>query len=498
MRFTQRWRTISVVALVPGLLALAGCTRFGASLARPEDPIVLVGSSLPKLLGATVPSIVAYSWDGSAWQQIPVQVDERDMVSPGRIEHLPTANWPQVNDNDYLVLAYTTPSTPAVGYTSWATYTGADSNPRFDANDEVSFLSSDTGQQVPAATTAPADTVGGIREEVEATDPLNTANVGYVYLFESNNPALSGGSAGTTGVHYNFALDSGDYEATYKMGNGSVTPNNSWGFNPEHSTITTGSYTVNYGDRWLNNGATVTGATPANPSMLERSRAQFAPGVCGRSEDTFDGADSGEGAFIVNISGPVRAIRSYMGANSGKWTAETDIFYPQREDSITDLRVHTIGSIMSFDDMNTAVAGMKYSDDQNTNVPVDGVPDAIVAGHAAPWQMISGPVGSIVTARNLTTDITGLSASTYYLDQKPASPVPCTGDTAAWGQNGSQITGPAGIPCTDPTSSTCPGGVAKTFVSARYRYFKEPNLPTGLAAVFASRALQPFTIAVTG
>ncbi len=282
------------------------------------------------------------------------------------------------------------------------------------------------------------------------------------------------------------------------MGTGSVAPNNVWGFNPEHSTITTGSYTVNYADRWLNNGATITGGTPANTSILERGRVQFAPGVCGRSEDTFDGADSGEGAFITNISGPVRAIRSYMGANSGKWTANTDIFYPQREDSITDLRVHIIGSIMGFDDMNTNVAGLEYSDDQNTNVPIDGVPDTIVAGHAALWQMVSGSVGTILTTHNINTDITGLGLSTYYLDQKPASPLPCTGDNAAWGQNGIQINGPGGtIPCTDPTSADCPGGVAKTFQSIRYRYYLGAGLPASLGALYASRAVGGFTTTVT-
>ncbi len=495
---TTRLRNVAVLALVPSLLALAGCTRFGATVSRPEDPVVLDGTSLPKLIGATVPSVVGFSWDGSAWQQVPVQVDERDMVSPGKIENLPTGSWPKVNGANYLVLAYTTPSQPAAGYTSSATFVGADSNPLFDANDQVSFLSNDTGKQAPGDTAAPANTLAGIREEVKATDATNAAGVGYVYLFESTSASLSGGSAGTTGVHYTFSLDSGDYKTTYKMGTGSLAPNNVWGFNPEHSTLTTGSYSETFGDRWLNNGETVVSGTPANTSMLERSRTQFAPGVCGRSEDTFDGADSGEGGFIANISGPVRAIRSYMGANSGKWTASTDIFYPQREDSITDLRVHIIPQIMGFDDMNTAVAGMRYSDDQNANVPIDGVPDTIVAGHSALWQMVSGNVGTVLTTHNLTTDITGLTSSTYYLDQKPASPLPCTGDNTAWGQNGIQITGPAGgIPCTDPTSADCPGGVAKTFVSTRTRYFLVPNLPVSLGSTYATRALAGFTTTVT-
>jgi hypothetical protein len=46
------------------------------------------GSTLPKLLGADPMHLVGFAWDGSAWHQVPVQVDERDFVSPGEIYHL--------------------------------------------------------------------------------------------------------------------------------------------------------------------------------------------------------------------------------------------------------------------------------------------------------------------------------------------------------------------------------------------------------------------------
>ena len=58
-----------------------------------------------------------------------------------------------------------------------------------------------------------------------------------------------------------------------------------------------------------------------------------------RSEDTFNDA---EGAFIANKSGPVRAIRSYIGANSGPLTVRQHVFYERREDITTYLRVHAI------------------------------------------------------------------------------------------------------------------------------------------------------------
>ena len=118
--------------------------------------------------------------------------------------------------------------------------------------------------------------------------------------------------------------------------------------------------------------------TRNGPDILDRNKALFAPGVCGRSEDTFDDA---EGAFLANINGPVRAIRSYIGANSGPYTERTHIFYAQREDIVTDLRVHPIPGVMSFFDYSNAAIGMQYTNDRNlAGVPIDGVPDTVAAG----------------------------------------------------------------------------------------------------------------------
>ena len=153
-------RAFAVVAVIPALLLLSGCTRFGATLARPQDPVVLDGSATPKLLGAAVPRVVGFAWNGSEWQQIPVQVDERALVNPGQILHRPSANWAKKADgSDFTILAYTAPAAAAVGYSSWPTYTGTDPTATFDANDELSFLANDSGKKVSADAVAPANTV---------------------------------------------------------------------------------------------------------------------------------------------------------------------------------------------------------------------------------------------------------------------------------------------------------------------------------------------------
>ena len=493
-----------VVATALVIFGFAACTPFGSTLNRPSDPVVLDGSALPKLLGTDPMHIVGFAWDGKAWHQVPVQVDQRDYVSPGLIYHLATTSYPTLygTTTPYKILAYTPPPTLTAGYSSGGTYTPPDSDPTFDANDQLSFLVNDTGQQAGTSVSDPGGVDVSSREMVTATDPLASSQVGYVYLFHSDS--LTGGGAGTDGVVYNFSLDSGSYTGTYKMGSGSLAPNNTWGFNAEHSTVTTPSYRQTYGDRWLNNGLAITkqGLTGAN--ILERTH-YYVTNTCSRSEDTFDGgADNpGEGAFVVNISGPVRAIRSYMGANSYKYTVNTDIFYPNREDTITELRGHAgLPGYGSADDFVTGTGGMTYSDPGNSNVPIDGVPDSVepisyTTGSTAPasWQMVSGAQGSLVTIRSLSTDITGLNVSTVYQDHNPASPAQCTGDAAAWGENGMNLTSPVGsVPITDPTLTSTPANL----VLSRYRYFQAPNLSTSSAANLGAQALTPIQTTVTG
>src|SRR5690349_18259738 len=93
-----RWcRRVVPLIVVPALLALNGCTRFGATLNRPEDPVVLDGSAVPKLLGTAPAHVVGFAWDGSQWHQIPVQVDERDLVNPGQILNRPSNIWPTLS-----------------------------------------------------------------------------------------------------------------------------------------------------------------------------------------------------------------------------------------------------------------------------------------------------------------------------------------------------------------------------------------------------------------
>ncbi len=184
--------------------------------------------------------------------------------------------------------------------------------------------------------------------------------------------------------------------------------------------------------------------------ILDRAKARLAPGNCGRSEDTFN---AGEGAFIANKSGPVRAIRSYIGANSGPVTQREHVFYERREDVRTFLRVHAVPGPLDYFDYSAAASGMTYKNTNNTGgVTINGTPDSVTAGPLT-WESVDGPQGGLSMAHTLDTDIAGLATTSYYLDDStPAATGPetqCTGDNQAIGASGPWSSA-ATIPNTDP------------------------------------------------
>src|SRR5207249_980585 len=141
--------------------------------------------------------------------------------------------------------------------------------------------------------------------------------------------------------------------------------------------------------------------------------------------------------MMVSKQGPVRAIRGYVGANSGPTTYRTHKFYDSREDVVTTLRVHpTTAGIMDFFDYSPAAAGMIYRNDLNpAGVVIDGSTDRITPGQMQ-WEMVTGPQGTMAMAHIVHTDIPGFKYTTYYQDAAPAPNAQCSGDSAEYGASG--------------------------------------------------------------
>ncbi len=182
----------------------------GSTLTRPEDPVVLTGADVPSLNGIAPGDLVAFRYDGG-WVQIPVQVDERDVK-----------NFRSIYNN----LAGS--DITALQYTDAGTFTGPDSDPTLDGNDEIAFMAKDAGG-VPPSFSEPAHVLFDSGVKLTLTDPLAAGQTGYVYLFRQDG-SLSPG-AGQSYVSYAFNLLSGAYKTTYTL-----TAN---GGNPEDSTIAT-------------------------------------------------------------------------------------------------------------------------------------------------------------------------------------------------------------------------------------------------------------------
>lgn len=455
---------IIVVALSLSVSRAPGFVE-AAPLNRPADPVVLTGAALPAFVSASVPpgDILAFRYD-TAWVQIPVQADERRM-------------------QDYRVIYNN--NIPAgfsnLVYADAGTFTGADPNPALDNDDEVVFMAKDAGNAA-SGFSEPPGVVSGSGLEVRVTDPLDASAEGYVYLFRRSGSLDPG--AGAQYVTYNFNLLSGAYKTTYNLPDGP---------NPENSTITSPYYGRHFGDRWQDDELNVFTGGANGDDILDRHKALFAPGNCVRSEFTFNDA---EGAFIINKSGPVRAIRSYIGANSGPLTQRDHIYYERREDLNTYLRVHTIGSILDFFDYSPAATGMTYYNNLNTGgVTIDGMPE-LPAGGAPSWEMVTGPEGSVTIANSYSVNNppTGFAPTLYYLDDSTPPVTQCTGDAFAYGSSGTYVNHQ--INCTDPLINS-PECATNYFRGFRTLYFDAPGAGVAQAQLRDSEAKTPLQYNVT-
>lgn len=424
------------------LLVAAAAAVSGCAAERPEDPVVVTGNDVPRLAGSPPAKVIAYRYLNGQWQQVPVQVDERALIDLGTVYNQPP--------NGVRVLSYTDPNT----------FAGPDPDAALDANDEIALMGIDGGAQAPVGSNPP-NVVATSGEELRLHDSLGNPTDAYVYLYRqtgSLDPA-----AGRPYVDYRFNLLSGNYKSTYKLDAGP---------NPEDSTVTTSFYSQHFSDRWADDVLKITAPGATGVDILDRHKDLFAPGTCGRSEDTFD---AGEGAFIVNKTGPVRAIRAYIGANSGPFTGRQHIFYQRREEISTFLRVHAIPGVLDFFDYSPAASAMTYrSDVAPAGVTIDGTPETPPAGQVR-WETVDGSQGGLSIVHRISTDVPNFKWTSYYLDDRTPSggaETQCTGDAVAYGSSGPWIT--QGIPNTDPRSTPF-----NTFTSTRTLFFEQPGKANG-------------------
>lgn len=422
---------------------------------RDLDPVVFSGELVPQLIGQSPDKIVAFRFvtEGSRWEQFPVQIDQRCQADLGRIRG-----------------GAGQPVFKTLCYADDKTRTGADPDPTFDADDEVALMFHDSDVRAPDKD--PPGVVSGSRVELRITDELGKQDR-YAYLFVSNGELKP--AAGRDYVKYTFKLLKGNLS-----GNGP---------NPEDSVVETARYRNHFSDRWVHDGTEITVGDSTGVDILDRDEAQFAPGNCNRTTDTFS---RGAGAFIANLDGPVRAIRSVFGCNSGTYTQRDYYCYEGRMTVRTYIRVHPIGSSWTSYDFKPAARGMTYYDNLNPQgVMVDGTPDDVKTGPMA-WQFLTGPQGSLTIAWTLDTDIPNLKRSSHYFDDSSSNWNACTGDAFAYAASGPST---GELPNTDPVLPRAT--TVNRLETERTVYYDAPGLPIPEAQARITAAWFPVRVEST-
>lgn len=458
----------------------------GGLTQRPAAPIVLVGGQVPGMSGVTAGDIVGFAWKDGAWVQVPVQVDERVRIDFCTI-------YAKALLGEAKAPCATTKIIDALFYADPNTYTGPDSDPKFDLDDELVFMARDTGSKLGAAS-EPDGVVAGSGVEVEVVDGAET---GWVYLFERTADGGLGPDAGADLISYvlQFAGDI-DYKTEYPFaGKGSCGDAVCDPPILEDSLISSAFYERHFSARWVTDSLRLNTPNSTGDDILDIAQARFAPDFCGRHVLTFS---TSEGAFIANIDGPVRAIRSYMGANSGPLTQRTHLFYDRVEVTQTFLRVHAIPSIMELVDYSADAAGMTYYNEHNEDgVAIDGVPDPGFDTAQFAWELVSGPHGSVVNT--ITPHYsTPLETIAYYEDDADTPNDQCSmsntldhPDDKAIGTSGMWVVD--AIPDTDPRD----GSLEHLFIE-RTSYYEAADLDLATAKQIVAAAADPPKVQVRG
>ncbi len=423
---------------------------------RADAPVVLTGAQVPHLNGQMPARLVAFR-HAAGWVQVPLQVDQRKEVDVGTVRNdAPTG---------FTVISYADPHT----------LVGADPDPTFDADDELVFMAGEAGAVAPDSAARPSGVLPPPAPAIQAmlTDPDTGANA-YVYLFVSDgslDPA-----AGGEGVSYRYNLLSGTYPAGYDFDQGP---------NPEDSTILTPYYRLHFSDRWVRDELAITAGASSGVNILDHHKFVFYPGNCGRTEVTFS---EGGGGFLANIEGPVRSIRSYLGANSGYATQRDHLFYARRHEITTYCRVHPIPGALDYMDYSSGALGMRYFDQTNPGgCLVDGVQDNLDSSMPL-WEMLTGPQGTLTIVRGGQIDVGGaFRLQHYYNDQTNPQYTQCTGDSHEYGASGPWIVG--AIWNTDPLL-----GPAGILVLTQVEYFDPPGQGTALALARAEEEARPLQV----
>lgn len=369
--------------------------------------------------GVAVDQVVAFRWNGLAFVEIPVQVDEKFFYCLSN----PPSEFAFYSGTD-KELSYewdveswkktdgqcNAQYPPSVGVTE-------DPVATFDDDDEIVFMASDAGLQAPAIAIPPLGTSNGIG--ITIIDPLDLATIRYVYLFLRAGGSAFDASNGYVDYvrdanadewidRYSIREDDPEILGVSNTGYGPNLPGtvcrtaNYPGYpnvadgTPRASTdrfvrdgvtVSTDAYRWRASGRWMVRDIRV--AKPGQPGvygsdLIDRWKGrafQQSPdstiSLVGFEDEQVNW--EANSALLGERTGPVRAIRETWGADSGTNVTKTETFY---RDAVTyryHVRVHPIppdGLYTSWD-YNAGVVTTYYNLLKPNGVAIDGMNDDV-------------------------------------------------------------------------------------------------------------------------
>jgi hypothetical protein len=326
------------------------------TLNRPIEPVVVTGV----LIGKPVDEIFVYRWNSGSWQQIPFQVDER-------------------NSSGALVAA---------------------EDGVMDSNDEVVFLSGDTGDMA-SDLIGNALPISGLWYRVEVVDPINPSSKGWAYVVHSTTLSVTNPT---------------DY-VTFTAGNRRVT-------------------TDNYSLGWAatgHNGLDYMSMSGGG-DILDRTKLRIDYRFIVLIQLTEE--DVPLDSLTLIKDGAVRTLVSRGTTITESYDALSRTVYPINLSTLPG----TLEKVRTSIDLAQGVTGTYYDENNPGGVAINGVPDSVAATpFNQAWRQVTVGAGANIQVARLNE--LGGTRRHYYKDNAAVDPSD-TGDQRSIGDSGFEVTMP--------------------------------------------------------
>ncbi|MCB0254439.1 MAG: hypothetical protein KDI55_12005, partial [Anaerolineae bacterium] len=328
--------------LLPGAALAAGsadqATPPNLALDRTIEPVIVAGI----FAGKPVDELFVYRWTGSSWEQIPFQIDERNSAG------------------DYV----------------------ANEDGVMDSNDEVVFMSGDTGM-LASDSIGSALPVSGLWYRVEVTNPLNTSSKGWAYIVHSTSLSITNPTDYVSYNNANLRVST----ANYALG---------WAASGHNGL----DYMSMYG----------------GGDIMDRTKLRIDYRVVVLQFHLTENDIPFENVVLIK-DGAVRTLVKRGGTVTTSYQSYTSTNFPVDLSSLPG----NLERFRTSTDLAQGVSGTYYDENNNAGKPIDGVPDNVTqTPFTQAWRQVTVGAGSNIQVAKLT-ELGGVQKH-YYKDNSAVDP----------------------------------------------------------------------------